>query len=207
MVAWVRGTNSASYQGGHLLTSDDPRQWFQGGLLMRFALDSFGYRVAVRKKSVAQQDPVTTIARHDNGFFFSGYTPNTNVELQLRFPLGAPLLTGLETELTEGAACYRMPRAWHRECRVLVEQLEGELACREQISGGNGITRRLLLTGLKDATVCFYPELSVPKKVTFQPEPKFPFLEGPFRDYQIHDDCNGHYLTAEHITGRLLISW
>ena len=207
MVAWVRGTNSASYKGGHLLTSDDPQQWFPGGLLMRFALDRFGYRVAVRKKSVGQQNPVTTIARHDNGFFLSGYTPNVNVELQLRFPLGAPLLTGLETDLAEGTACYRMPRAWHRECRVLVKQPEGEVACQEQISGASGITRRLLLSGLKDATVCFYPELSVPGKVTLQPDPKFPFVDGPFLDYQIRDDSNGHYLTAAHVSGRLLVSW
>ena len=129
-VAWVRGTNSSSYRGGHLLTPDDPQQWFQGDLLMRFALNSFGYRIAVHKTSVQQRNPVTTIARHDNGFFFSGYMPNTNVELRLRFSLGAPLFTGMDTELVDGQACYRLPRAWHYECRMFVAQREGEVSLR-----------------------------------------------------------------------------
>jgi len=206
-VAWVRGTNSASYVSGHLLTRDDPNRWFRGEALLRFALDSFGYRVALRKRSVGQANPVTVIASHDNGWFFSGYTPDTNVELRLRFPLGAAVLTGLEPELVDGEACYRMPRAWHRECRVFVKQSAGEVTCQEQFSGAIGITRRLLLDGLKDATVCFFPELSVPGKVTLQPDPKYPFIEGPFLDYQTRNDANGRYLTADHVSGKLLISW
>ncbi len=207
MVAWVRGTNSNSYRGGHLLTPDDPQQWFPGDLLMRFALDRFGYRVAVRKTDAGQRNPVTAIARHDNGFFFSGYTPNTNVELRLRFPQGAPILTGLETELRDGQACYRLPRAWQRECRVFVAQREGEVSCAEQCSGADGIARRLALSGLNDATVCFYPESSVRSRVTLQPDPKEPFIDGPFLAYQTHDGPQGHWLTAAHVTGRLLISW
>jgi hypothetical protein len=206
-VAWVRGTNSNSYRGGHLLTPDDPQQWFAGDLLMRFALDRFGLRVAFRKTEPRQRNPVTAIARHDNGFFFSGYTPNTNVELRLRFPAGAPILTGLETELLDGQACYRLPRAWHRECRVFVAQRQGEVACAEQHSGADGITRRLCLNGLDDATLRFYPESSVRSRVTFQPNPKEPFLDGPFLSYQTHDGPEGHYLTAAHVNGRLLISW
>ncbi len=160
-VAWVRGTNSASYVGGHLLTRDDPNRWFRGEALMRFALDGFGYRVALRKRSVGQPNPVTLIASHDNGWFFSGYTPDTNVELRLRFPLGAPVLTGLEPELVDGEACYHMPRAWHRECRVFVKQSAGEVTCQEQFSGANGMApafarraeRRhgLLLSGIERA--------------------------------------------------------
>lgn len=207
MLAWVRGTNSADYKGGHLLTPDDPKEWFQGDLLMRSALESFGLRVAVRKQSAAQGNPVLAVARHDNGFFFSGYTPNTNVELQLGLPQGAPLFTGLETMLHNGAACYRMPRAWHRECRVFVRQREGELSCREQCSVSNGISRRLLLQGLRDATVCFYPESSVPGKVTMQPDPQDPYIEGPFLEYETHNGPDGHYLSACNVNGTLLISW
>jgi hypothetical protein len=225
VVAWVRGTNSNSYRGGHLLTSDDPQQWFQGDLLMRFALDRFGCRVAVAKRNVQQRNPVLAIARHDNGFFFSGYTPDVNVELRLRFPGGAPVFTGLETILADGQACYRFPRAWHHECRVFVGQREGEVSCEEQISGADGVTRRLLLAGLNDATVRFYPESTTEKgsastgtrwsggsgKGYLTPfllsDPNYPFVKGPRLDYQTHDGPQGHYLTAEHVTGKLLISW
>jgi hypothetical protein len=205
-LAWVRGTNSNAFTGGHLLSPDDPQRWFQGDLLLRFALEAFGYRLSVCKQAPEQRNPVVTVARHENGFFFSGYTPNTDVDLCLKFPQGAPLLVGQETRLAGGQARYRPPRAWHRECRVFVVQGEGELSCIEQHSGEIGIQRRLFLTGLNDATLRFYPEPSRPK-VTMQPNPKEPFLEGPFLEYRTHDDALGHYLQAEHVTGSLLISW
>jgi hypothetical protein len=205
-LAWVRGTNSNAYTGGHLLTPDDPKQWFQGDLLLRFALKAFGYRLSVCKQVPEQRNPVVAIARHENGFFFSGFTPNTNVDLRLQLPQGAPLLVGQETRLADGQACYRPPRAWHRECRVFVGQHEGEISCVEQISGEIGIKRRLLLTGLNAATLRFYPEPLHPK-VTMQPNPKYPFIEGPFLECQVHDDSLGHYLQAEHVTGTVLISW
>ena len=206
-LAWVRGTNSNSYRGGHLLTPDDPQQWFQGDLLMRFTLDALGYRVRFSKRVAEQRNPVLSIARHENGFFLSGYTPDTTVELRLRFPHGAPLLTGMETELTDGQAAYRLPRAWHRECRVLVDQPAGEISCVEQTGEEIGLRRRLRISGLKDAVVCFYPETRPGAPVNMQVDPKLPFIAGPFLDYQVHNDHQGHYLTAEHVSGTLLISW
>ena len=204
--AWVRGTNSNAYAGGHLLTPDDPKLWFQGDLLMRFVLEGFGYRLSVGKQSPEQRNPVMTIARHENGFWFSGYVPNTNVELRLQLPQGAPLLSGMETRLADGLACYRLPRAWHRECRVFVVQREGELSCIEQHSGEIGVARRMLVTGLNDATLRFYPE-PTRTRVTFQPNPKFPFTDGPFVKPQPRDDVLGEHLAVEHVSGSLLISW
>jgi hypothetical protein len=207
-LAWVRGTNSNSYVGGHLLTPDKPAEWFQGDLLMRFVLGGLDYRVSVGKRDAAQRNPVLAISRHAGGFFLSGYMPNTNVELRLRFPQGAPLMTGMETLLAGGQACYRLPRAWHKECRVFVDQPEGELSCVEKTSEEIGIKRRLLVTGLKDATVRFYPEPEPNRpRVTLQPNPKSPFIEGPFLEYATRDDALGRYLQAEHLTGSLLISW
>lgn len=37
-VCYIRGTNSATYKGGHLLTPDDPEKWFSGSVLMRYGL-------------------------------------------------------------------------------------------------------------------------------------------------------------------------
>jgi hypothetical protein len=207
-LAWVRGTNSNSYVGGHLLTPDKPAEWFQGDLLMRFILGALDYRVSVGKRDAAQRNPVMAISRHGGGFFLSGYMPNTNVELRLCFPQGAPLLTGMETLVAGGQACYRLPRAWHKECRVFVDQPEGELSCVEKTSEEIGIKRRLLVTGLKDATLRFYPEPEPNRpRVTLQPNPKSPFIEGPFHEYSTRDDALGRYLQAEHLSGSLLISW
>ncbi len=205
-LAWVRGTNSNSFTGGHLLTPDDPAKWYQGDLLMRTALGGLGYRFSVAKQTPEQRNPVMTIVRHENGFFFSGYTPNTNVDLRLKLPQGAPLLIGQETRLADGQSCYRPARSWHRECRAFVEQREGEISCIEQISGEIGIKRRLLLRGLNDATLRFYPEPRYPH-VTFQPNPKDPFIEGPFLEFKVEDTALGSHLRADHVTGTVLISW
>jgi len=206
-IAWVRGTNSASYTGGHLLTLDDRKRWFPGDLLMRAVLPGFGYDVRLDKENPEQASPVVAIARHAGGLFFSGYMPDTNVGLRLRLPDGAPIFLDTEARLSDGCACYHFPRAWHQECRVLVQQAAGEISCVEQVSGETGVTRRFLVKGLNDATVTFLADTSVPGKVTMQPSPKYPFIEGPFLDYRREGDAAGPRLVAEHVSGTLLISW
>lgn len=203
-LAYVRGTNSNSYKAGqHLLQPDDAGEWFPGDLLMRLVLQAFDYDWRTRKREPKQRDTVTTVARARNGFYFSGYVPDMTVELQMRFPHGAPLLIGCEAELKDGRACYRMPRAWHRECRVFIEQQDGVVSCVEQISGAIGITRRLRVTGLQNATVRFFPDTSIENAPVLQQNPIWPFIEGPFVDAVLH----GSFVQADNISGDLLISW
>ena len=40
MVVYLRGTNSATYRGGHLLTPDNPKQRFNGSSLLRYSLNN-----------------------------------------------------------------------------------------------------------------------------------------------------------------------
>jgi hypothetical protein len=202
-LAWVRGTQSASYRGGHLLTPDDPAQWFPGEVLLRQALATLGVTVAVSKRTPGQRNPVLAIARCRGGLQFSGYTPNTTVELRLRLPQGAPILTGGEATLSDGLACYRLPRAWHRECRVCVEQARGEVSCVEQHSGEIGIRRRLALTGLENAVVRFWPEPDRADRTAFLAKPAFPYLTGDFRQPVREGEC----LRVGPVSGALLISW
>ena len=94
-----------------------------------------------------------TVANSDNGFFFSGYVPNTTVKQRFKFPQGAPLLIGYETMLEDGASVYSLPKAWHRESRIFIEQVDGMISCHEVHSGEKGIERRIRVTGLENATV------------------------------------------------------
>jgi len=206
-VGWVRGTNSCRHMPGEfLLAPDDPDKWFIGGALMRHTLCAMGYEFAVNKKSPAQRDPVVCVARSNNGFYFSGYSPNTTVELGLRFPQGAPLLLGFETQLIEGCSTYTMPRAWRRECRVFVEQEKNsELSCVEVHSGEIGVCRRMLVKGLEDATIRFYPEGS--GEVRMLVNAGYPYETGEI-EYGIGNNTTfGHCLVAREISGSLLISW
>ncbi len=209
-VVWVRGTVACdpNRTGGHLLVPFDPCSRFPGEVLMRYALQAFGIEIRAERDTAAQKTPMTCIARHTNGFFFSGFCPDTTTALQLRLPQGAPLLLGLETRLVEGRARYTMPKAWHHECRVFVDgQRAGRLACSEVHSGMVGVTRRMLVTGLQDATIRFYPEPGTEADVRVLANGTQPYLGGDFRTTERHRDRMGTYLQADNLTGNVMISW
>lgn len=210
-LAWVRGVNSFMLDDPPYCSRPsmfDPAKIFHGELLMRFILAEFGYEIQVEKHRPSQGNPVITVARHNNGFFFSGFAPDTSVILHLRFPQGAPLLKGLETLLVNGRSTYCMPRAWHRECRVFIEQKEdGLISCKEWRPFHVGVHRRLLLDGLKNAAVRFYHEPGTEANVKMLRNPKDPCIEGDFIKFHREDNAYGRHLVAENISGKLSISW
>jgi hypothetical protein len=213
-LGWVRGTNSSGYVGGdlisgsgHLPKMDDPATHFEGDLLMRYALAAIGGpSLNVRKKSPAQPNPITTIHRHDNAFYFSGFVPDMTVEQRLRFPQGVPVFVGCDTEIVDGHATYRMPRAWHRECRLFVEQAGGVVSCHEKTAESMGLVRRLRITGLEKATIRLYPPNNdrVPQFVI---NGSYPYYVGPFAEASLKTDALGRYWEARGLTGELIVSW
>ena len=159
-VAWFRASVSASYKKGvkHLVP-DDATKYLLSEAMIRRVLSSLGMTVRFSSPGAEQRLPTVMVHRSDNGFFLSSYTPSTTVETGLRMRDGAPLLLGYETQLRQGAATYRFPRAEHRECRVFVDGMEsGIVSCTEQVCGSQFYRRRLRVTGLRNATVTVYPE-------------------------------------------------
>lgn len=156
-VCYIRGTNSATFRGGRLLTADNPMDWFIGGELMRFGLNLLGYTIKYEKPNLSMRNPVNVISRNDNGYFFSGYVPNQIVEQSFRFPIGAPLFIGMETELKNGFTSYRLPKAWNKECRIFIQQKEGFLTCKELAPVEINIKKKIIVTGLQEATVRVFP--------------------------------------------------
>ena len=208
-VAWIRGTNSFTHGlGRHMVTADDPEKLFHSGILTRYLLAGFGVKLAFNKDRPSRRTPMTCIARCRNAFFFSGYTPDTTVALSWRFPQGAPLFIEHETGLKNGHAQYHMPRACRYECRVFIDrQTEGVLSCTEQPSIQIDIKRRILVTGLNDARIRFYPETGASETTRILRNPQFPFLTGDWVTTTRKKDHLGDYLQADHITGSVLISW
>ena len=209
-LVWVRGSVSCdpARTSGHLLVPLPADKYFPAEAVMRHALSAFGLELFARKRLPTQPDPMLCVARHANGFFFSGYSPDTTVSRHIRFPQGAPLLIGYETSLVQGRATYTMPRAWHRECRVFVEQeAQTIVSCREQHSGMIGVSRRLLVTGLRDARVRFYHEPGTADAVRMLQNPQYPYLAGDFLEAKAERGRNGEYLEAGAVSGPLLISW
>ena len=208
-VVWIHGVNSNYYRkGARLLLNDDPGKWFQGERLMRLALQFFSYDFAITKRLPEQPDPVMCVARRNNGFFFSGYSPDTTVTERFRFPQGAPVLIGYETWLDEGHSTYTMPRAWHRECRVFIDgQREGKLSCREAHSGHYGVRRRLQVAGLENATLRFFPDTSCDiNNVRIAVNSSYPYHTGKM-DTKEGDQKYGRHFIVENVTGQVNIAW
>jgi len=215
-LAWVRGTSSNSLIPGQALPQpDDSTQRFNGEILMRLVLSELGCTFGFDKATVDLRSPYNLVSRHDNGFYFSGYAPNTTVAQRLRFPQGAPLMVGLETEIAAGCATYHMPRSWHYECRVFVEQeAESILSCVEQPTVMLGLHRRLYMTGFREATLrVFLPEGIEAGQVEMLLNPRDPaniLLTEEAETRVAFDpvaDSHGRYFEARGVTGSVLLSW
>lgn len=206
-VAYIRGTNSSHYSGGRLLRSDNPQEYFIGPKMLRDVLKEFGISLQIQKRDPEIKDPKMSIVRSDNGFFFSGYNPNTTVVQKFRFQQGAPLMLGYDTKLDKGHTTYSFPPSWHRECRVFVDQFEGTLKCSEATSGELGIKRRLIVNGLENATVRVYPPHGIEKEeIHFYNNTRYPYREGLIA-FEKMQDSMGTYYMVRNITGQLVVSW
>ena len=168
----------------------------------REALAAFGYEIVFAKKEENVKPPTMAVSRHDNALMFSVYNSNTTTDTLLRFPLGAPVLIGMEAEMTGGRSVYRFGRGEHRECRAFIEQADGVISCREAPPVNARYRRAIRIRGLKDATVRLFGEkgcecaVSVARSTDVTPE-----FDERFRWGQ--DERYGSYLEAEHITGSI----
>ena len=209
-IAWVRGTVACDPDNlsGHLLVPLDKEVYFPAEVLMRYALQSFGLHIGIEKDMPSQKTPMTCIARHRNGFFFSGFTPDTTTAINFRLPQGAPLLLGLESRLIDNRTRYTMPRAWHRECRVFIDQADDEhVACHEVHAGMVEVRRRIRVSGLSHAILRFYHEPGSENTVQMLRDPHPPYVHGDFILPEKRCDRLGNYLMADGLSGEVMISW
>ena len=207
-VAWLKGTCSAEYVGGHLLTPDDEEQYCSGESLLRYALGRLGYDIRLEKEYPASKEPVIMLSRHDNAFMFSVCAADTTVRTRLRFPLGAPLLLAGETMIDEeGFANYSFSRAELRECRVFVQQEEGVVGCHDISPGSMYMRRRIKVSGLKNATVRFLAPKDCEQKIEACLNSRLDFyIVGDPLDGGYVTDENGTYYEARNVTGELVLS-
>ena len=205
-IGWLRGALGETVSQQEMLPMpDDAQHWFRSERLMRWILEKFGCVLRFEKPSILSPDPIILAARCRGAWFFSGYSPSTQVMLQWNFPDGVPVPVGCDVMMANGLGTMTLPRAWHRECRIFVTQAAtGEVTCREQYAGEVGITRRLRVGGLKNATVSFYPDTSLSEaEVRFQKNEGYLGF-GP--DIPFHR-TSARLLVAENVTGELLVSW
>lgn len=215
-LGWVRGTSSNNLvKNVSLPQPDDPRKFFNGEILARFVLARLGRHVGLERDDVDVRAPYNLISRHRNGFFFSGYAPNSTAVQHLRLPQGAPLMIGLDTRLVGGRATYSPGRSWHSECRVFVEQSrDGVITCVEQPTVMVGLHRRVYMTGFRSARLrVFLPHDIGPEQVEMLLNPTDPanmlLTEEEERtvEFKLVEDRLGRYFETGKVTGSVLLSW
>lgn len=206
-VSWLRGPLPLAVSAEeHLPRPDAADATFPFTELLRQRLSAHGWHFAVAAGERGQRRPVVTLHRQDNGWFFSGYMPDTTVELSLRTPFGAPLLLGTEAILQDNTARYRLPRAWRHECRVFIEQAGGTVSATESCPAQVGVTRRLWLRGLQEAIVRFCPVNGSGPVLWL--DPAWPHIGGTCAPLREVRTPHGVVLEATTpITGTALLSW
>lgn len=173
---------------------------------IREMLENFGYSIRFNKISDNIKSPCITISPCDNSMLFSVYNPNLTTESALKFPLGAPILTGMDCEIKDGYSLYHFGRSEHSECRVFVKQKNGIIELKEIAPMSMVYHRMLLINGLNDATVCIFPEkrgneaIKVSTMLAGNPTPVY-----DERFERVEDSVYGVYYRGEHISGSYTI--
>ncbi len=124
----------------------------------RYILEEMGWKLHLSMREATSLPTRTNISRHDNAFRFAVFAPNSTVSMAVNTPLGAPILTEMETELSNGDAIWHPGKSWHKECRCFVKQTEDSvIGGKYQMQGFPEYTSRRHYSGLRNAEVRFFP--------------------------------------------------
>ena len=215
-LGWVRGSLATREYNpdtknkilGPRLNELPSDQFFPTEKLGRLLIAKMGLDIQIRKSSPNDADPMFCIHRHRNAFVFSGYQLNQTSSLAFKMELGAPLFTTQQNRIKDGATHYSGPTGWHQVCRSFVQQQEASVVESRILMGvQHGYTQRLLLSGLQNATVYFFPEPGTEEGLEILRAPKFPYFVGDFVKPKFIDHKLGRLVTVENVTGELLFSW
>jgi hypothetical protein len=207
-VIWFRGSNGGEFTSGGANISDyNSTQVFPIESLARLSMQRFGIQIGYEKQVQESREPITMVSRNENAFYFSGYCPDTTVRMKLKFPLGAPLLLGSETYLEDGCSVYNHPRAWHKECRVFVEQEDGGIiTCRDIAPCSFFMYRRIEVRGLKNAKVTILPRKGFEDETEVLVNPVGPFVVGETHKVDRAETDWGTVIRLDSVTGTIIIS-
>ena len=161
------------------------------------AIENYGYSIRFNKKSKTAKPPTITLSRNGGALMLSAYSANTTTDTALRFPLGAPILCGIDAEIKDGFSIYRFARCEHRECRIFVNQKDGVITCREAAPVSARYRRFIRLTGLDGATLYLKSEPGCECSVSRLQGDYTPSFEGKI------EYINPELIRLENVSGEL----
>ncbi len=217
-IAWVRGSlataefdpeDPAPIKGPRLMELD-PTAFITTESIARKMISRLGLNVDFAPGISTSLTPLLTVHRHRNAFVFSGYQPDASIALRIRFEKGAPLFPGQRNRVENDTLVYAGPPSWHHVCRTFViEEAEGPslVTCRIIPAIQHGYSERLLISGLRQGTVRFFPVPGTESRLEILREPQFPYFVGDFVSPQFEDTVDGRMVTVSNVSGELLFSW
>ena len=215
-LGWVRGSLATQEYNpdtknkilGPRLVELSSDSFFPTEKLARLLIARMGLEIGIHKAAPTDSDPMLCIHRHRNAFVFSGYQHDRSTSLAFKMELGAPLFISHQNRIEGGATLYSGLTAWHQVCRSFVTQRESSVVeCRILMGVQHGYSQRMLLSGLRNATVHFFPEPGTRERLEILRDPRFPYFVGDFVKPQFVDHRLGCFVTVENVTGELLFSW
>lgn len=176
------------------------------GITLSDTVKNFGFEFNSSERG-SDSSAVVTINRSNNAFWFSIYNRDTTAEYSYKFPIGAPILLNGETKIKNGYSTYHFSKSEHRECRFFVKQQNGKIRAKESACVSEVMRRRLILSGLENADVYYFPEdysvdftfVSNTLDACRDATPK-----GYFHDFKVVDTNFGKCVKLENISGDLV---
>lgn len=153
---------------GRDLRLQQPSVAYPSERLMRYMLPCFGWQFREKGYRPDTLLPRINLSRHDNGFRFAIFAPDTTATVLAKTPMGAPILTEQETRLEDGCALWQPAKCVHQECRCFVRQdAPSVIGAKIIFPAYQGYHSRRHYTGLIDAEVRFFPPTDAGAKLAF----------------------------------------
>lgn len=216
-LAWIRATNSFEDPIHTQRPIElDKHAYLRPATLLRSMLTVFDVNVMFDACQIDDDEPVQSIWRHANAYWFAGFVPNTTTSLRYRFPWGAPLFTSSDTFIQKGFSTYRFDHGFVKEARLFIEgQKDGTVVRTSELATINPkFSRRLLLRGLENATITFFEEPGYEGRTLFQTDDdpshyrrSYTFDPATVVEPMRERLCNGSICRLGNYCGNLLISW
>ena len=152
--------------------------------------------------------PRTTVSRCDNAFYFSVFARDSSVDMTVDSPWGVPILTGMETKITDGKGLWRPTRFFRRECRAFIRQEAGVISSKVEHQAYPTFHDRRLYRNLQNADVVFFPpEGFEPEFLVKDLSDPWNLLHGDLLTPEWQNTPNGRCAVLRHVTGDLQVSW
>ena len=205
-VVWIRGTNSFEKVGRmpQFLSAD----YAMAEQLFIDVLKHLGLQLEYEKPMPQVAPPRIGIRLHDNAFYFSVFGTNSTVRQHIRMIDGAPLFRGRDMILKDNVGIYQTEKWANLEARLFVQGDDSVIECTEWTHENRGMNRRMVVDGLKNATLVFRPTVDDSETVVFKrTTANHTLFAASDCDLEKTQDAFGVKYIARNITGRMTVLW